>query len=79
MRAEIAPSLDALTEKIIGSAFAVSRTLGHGVLKMVYRQSSRRSEAGYLMTSVPIRGRPCPSVLLNHPSASKVRRVKAQA
>jgi GxxExxY protein len=39
MRAEIAPSLDALTEKIIGSAFAVSHTLGHGFLEMVYKNA----------------------------------------
>ena len=39
MRAEIDPNLDALTEKIIGSAFAVARALGHGFLETVYKNA----------------------------------------
>lgn len=39
MRAEIDPGLDAVTEKIIGCAFNVSRGLGHGFLEIVYRNA----------------------------------------
>jgi len=37
--AESAPALNVLTEKIIGCAFAVSRTLGHGFLESVYKNA----------------------------------------
>jgi GxxExxY protein len=39
MRASIDPDLDALTEKIIGAAFTVSRALGHGFLEAVYKNA----------------------------------------
>ena len=39
MRANIGPELEALTEKIIGGAFAVSNTLGHGFLESVYKNA----------------------------------------
>jgi GxxExxY protein len=33
------PRVDALTEQIIGAAFAVSNDLGHGFLEAVYRNA----------------------------------------
>ncbi|HIJ63205.1 MAG TPA: GxxExxY protein [Rhodospirillaceae bacterium] len=39
MRAAIDPSLDRLTEKIIGGAFVVCHALGHGFLEAVYKNS----------------------------------------
>jgi len=39
MKINIEPTLEALSEKIIGSAFAVSTTLGHGFLEAVYRNA----------------------------------------
>jgi len=37
--AEFVSAVNALTEKIIGCAFAVSRTLGHGFLEAVYKNA----------------------------------------
>lgn len=39
MRSEPSPSLNALTKKVIGAAFTVSNTLGHGFLELVYRNA----------------------------------------
>lgn len=39
MKARIDPRLEALTERIIGAAFEVSSTLGHGFLEAVYRKA----------------------------------------
>jgi GxxExxY protein len=39
MRVSIDPALEAITEKIIGCAFAVSRNLGHGFLEAVYKNA----------------------------------------
>lgn len=39
MRTALDPTLDGLTEKIIGGAFAVCHTLGHGFLEAVYKNS----------------------------------------
>ena len=39
MRIDINPAIDGLTEKIIGSAFTVSNTLGHGFLENVYKNA----------------------------------------
>ena len=39
MRANLDPRLDKLTEKIIGAAFTVSNTLGHGFLESVYKKA----------------------------------------
>ena len=39
MKIDIEPTLEALSEKIIGGAFAVSTTLGHGFLEAVYRNA----------------------------------------
>jgi GxxExxY protein len=39
MKAELDPTHEGLTEKIIGGAFAVCRGLGHGFLEAVYRNS----------------------------------------
>jgi len=39
MKAKLDPELDALTEKIIGGAFAVSNALGHGFLEAVYKNA----------------------------------------
>ena len=39
MRADLDPSLDALTNKIIGCAFTVGHTLGHGFLELVYKNA----------------------------------------
>jgi GxxExxY protein len=39
MRASLDPHLDALTERIIGAAFAVSNELGHGFLESVYKNA----------------------------------------
>src|SRR5437762_9377803 len=39
MRAKIDPRLDALTERVIGAAFAVSNALGHGFLETVYKNA----------------------------------------
>ncbi len=39
MRVELDPGLDALTEKIIGRAFIVCHTLGHGFLEIVYKNA----------------------------------------
>ena len=35
----IDPKLEALTEKVLGAAFAVSNTLGHGFLEAVYQNA----------------------------------------
>jgi GxxExxY protein len=39
MRVSLGPELDLLTKKIIGAAYAVSQTLGHGFLEAVYRNA----------------------------------------
>lgn len=39
MRAKIDRRLDDLTEKVIGAAFAVSNSLGHGFLEKVYKNA----------------------------------------
>jgi GxxExxY protein len=39
MRAELDPAIDALTERIIAAAFAVSNELGHGFLESVYKNA----------------------------------------
>lgn len=39
MRVLLDPGLEALTEKIIGAAFAVSTALGHGFLETVYKNA----------------------------------------
>ena len=39
MRVDLGPEFDALTERIIGAAFAVSNALGHGFLEIVYRNA----------------------------------------
>ena len=39
MRANLPEELDALTEKILASAFAVSSTLGNGFLETVYKNA----------------------------------------
>lgn len=39
MPTDIAPHLNALTERIIGAAFTVSNTLGHGFLEAVYKNA----------------------------------------
>jgi GxxExxY protein len=38
-RVNLDPTLEALTERIIGAGFAVSNTLGHGFLEAVYRNA----------------------------------------
>lgn len=39
MRANLPAELDALTEKILGAAFTVANTLGHGFLEAVYKNA----------------------------------------
>lgn len=39
MRFALDPQLEALTEKIIGGAFTVAKTLGHGFLEAVYQNA----------------------------------------
>lgn len=39
MLSEAEPGLNALTERIIGAAFAVANALGHGFLEAVYRNA----------------------------------------
>jgi GxxExxY protein len=39
MKEELGPDLNMVTEAVIGTAFAVSRTLGHGFLEAVYRNA----------------------------------------
>ena len=39
MRANLPGELDAITEKILGAAFAVSSALGHGFLESVYKNA----------------------------------------
>jgi GxxExxY protein len=39
MRTALDSTLEGLTEKIIGGAFAVCHTLGHGFLEVVYKNS----------------------------------------
>ncbi|CUW37316.1 conserved protein of unknown function [Magnetospirillum sp. XM-1] len=39
MLSEAEPGLNALTERIIGAAFAVANALGHGFLEIVYRNA----------------------------------------
>jgi GxxExxY protein len=39
MRIHLAPRLEELTRKIIGAAFTVSSSLGHGFLEVVYRNA----------------------------------------
>ena len=39
MKANLDPAPEALTEKIIGAAFAVSNVLGHGFLESVYKNA----------------------------------------
>lgn len=39
MREDSDPTLDAMTEAIIGGAFAVGHTLGHGFLEAVYKNA----------------------------------------
>ena len=39
MRVILDPEMEALTGKIIGCAFAVARTLGHGFLEAIYRNA----------------------------------------
>ena len=39
MRTNLDPRIDALTERIIGAAFAVSTELGHGFLESVYKNA----------------------------------------
>ncbi|MGE5518139.1 MAG: GxxExxY protein [Bacteroidota bacterium] len=39
MKTRIDPRLETLTERIIGAAFEVSATLGHGFLESVYRKA----------------------------------------
>ncbi len=39
MRANLPAELDALTEKILGAAFAVANTLGHGFLEAIYKKA----------------------------------------
>jgi GxxExxY protein len=39
MRAQLDPSIEGVTEKIIGAAFAVSNKLGHGFLEQVYKHA----------------------------------------
>jgi GxxExxY protein len=39
MLSEAEPGLNALTERIIGAAFAVANALGHGFLEVVYRNA----------------------------------------
>jgi len=39
MRADLGPELDGLTERVIKSAFAVTRALGHGFLEAVYKNA----------------------------------------
>ena len=39
MRADVEPELDGLSEKVIRSAFAVARALGHGFLEAVYKNA----------------------------------------
>lgn len=39
MRVTINPRLERLTERILGAAFEVSNTLGHGFLETVYRKA----------------------------------------
>jgi len=41
MRAALDPSLEAITERVIGAAFEVSRVLGHGFFEAVYRNALR--------------------------------------
>lgn len=45
MRVAIDPRLEGLTERILGAAFAVSNTLGHGFLEAVYRKALLRQLA----------------------------------
>ncbi len=39
MRIQLEPRLEALTERIIGAAFEVAGTLGHGFLETVYKKA----------------------------------------
>ena len=39
MRLPLEPRVEALTERIIAAAFAVSNVLGHGFLEVVYRNA----------------------------------------
>lgn len=39
MRTEPSPSVNALTKRIIGAAFTVANSLGHGFLEVVYRNA----------------------------------------
>lgn len=39
MRVALNPELESITERVIGAAFAVSTTLGHGFLEAVYRNA----------------------------------------
>ncbi len=42
MKASLGPALDGLTERVIGAAFAVHRTLGHGFAESVYKKAMLR-------------------------------------
>ena len=39
MRVQLEPALEELTGRVIGAAFEVSRTLGHGFLEAVYQNA----------------------------------------
>lgn len=41
MKANLDPRLETITEQIIGAAFEVANTLGHGFLEAVYRNALR--------------------------------------
>ena len=46
MRVILEPQLEALTGKIIGCAFTVARTLGHGFLESIYRNALAEELSG---------------------------------
>ncbi|WP_096703612.1 GxxExxY protein [Magnetospirillum sp. 15-1] len=45
MRLRLSDELEAITERIIGAAFEVSRTLGHGFAESVYKNALRHELA----------------------------------
>jgi GxxExxY protein len=58
MKIQLAPELERLTERIIGAAFEVSGSLGHGFLEAVYKKALllELSQAGLsAVTEVPYR------------------------
>lgn len=58
MRIKLADDIEALTERIIGAAFEVSRELGHGFAETVYKKALRHelfSTGLHAVEEVPFR------------------------